>query len=224
MYQLSNPTVTNSTATISRQDVINWINSLTLKFGQCRSKQCCNSTEQCPQRCCRIIKIEKLEDLVDGFVICILFNTLFPDYINEGRIKPNSPYYDDRLKNWKLAQNVLDKLNIELEIKVDLILKGNTAQLLRIAQWLILFCEENKLSKSKVTSPIKDRNILIKSSKIQQQEQIIKSLSAERDEYYTKLADIENEIKIIKNANITEMLFGISTNELCDRLNQILSQ
>merc|ERR1719197_2350714 len=101
MYQLSNPTVTNSTATISRQDVINWINSLTLK-------------------------IEKLEDLIDGFVICILFNTLFPDYINEGRIKPNSPYYDDRLKNWKLAQNVLDKLNIELEIKVDLILKGNT--------------------------------------------------------------------------------------------------
>ena len=105
---------------------------------------------------------------------------------------------------------------------------------------MILFCEENKLSKSKVTSPIKDRNILIKSSKIQQQEQIIKyvypsnrtvlyscvfrSLSAERDEYYTKLADIENEIKIIKNANITEMLFGISTNELCDRLNQILSQ
>ena len=96
------------------------------------------------------------------------------------------------------------------------------------------------MSKSKVTSPIKDRNILIKSSKIQQQEQIIKylylstrtvlyfcvfrSLSAERDEYYTKLADIENEIKIIKNANITEMLFGISTNELCDRLNQILSQ
>ena len=60
--------------------------------------------------------------------------TIIIDYINEARIKPNSPYYDDRLKNWKLAQNVLDKLNIELEIKVDLILKGNTAQLLRIAQ------------------------------------------------------------------------------------------
>jgi hypothetical protein len=89
---------------------------------------------------------------------------------------------------------------------------------------LILFCEENKLSKSKITrSPGKEKNILIRMSKLDEQEAIIKSLSEERNNYYSKLVDIEDEIRTLNLANITTKLFGISTSELCQRLTQIIN-
>ena len=53
-------------------------------------------------------------------------------------------------------------------------------------------------------------------------EYIFRTLAEERDHYYTKLKDIEEEVKLIKETSTFDRLFGLSTTKFCERLNEIL--
>ena len=49
-----------------------------------------------------------------------------------------------------------------------------------------------------------------------------RTLAEERDLYFTKLKDIELELKLIKETSSFDRLFGLSTTKFCERLNDIL--
>ena len=70
------------------------------------------------------------------------------DLLNEGRIKTDAKFDYERYSNWKLVQNVLDKLNLDKKINIDRVLGGTRTEVLEMAQWMILFYEQNKLGKS----------------------------------------------------------------------------
>ena len=57
---MHNPTLTTATANASRQEVVNWFNSLELSI---KNKQ---------------VKLVTVDELVDGVPICLFFSKLFP--------------------------------------------------------------------------------------------------------------------------------------------------
>ena len=57
---MHNPTLTTATANASRQEVVNWFNSLELSV---KNKQ---------------VKLVTVDELVDGVPICLFFSKLFP--------------------------------------------------------------------------------------------------------------------------------------------------
>jgi len=196
------PTYTSSTANASRKEVVEWFNAFKLKS---------KSYE---------VKLTSIVDLTDGTAVCLFFALHFPALLNESRIKFHAIYEHDRLFNWKLIQEVLDKLQVKKLVKVDRILSGNCrTEILEFSQWLILFYEQNhgqslrSPEKAAVQQPKEDKQALI-----------IKSLIQERDLYYSKLRDIEEELHYIEAAKGLDRLFGLSTGQFCQRLRDILSR
>merc|ERR1712189_151234 len=99
--------------------------------------------------------------------------------------------------NWKMVQHVLDRLNLDKRINVDRVISGTRTEVLEMAQWMILFYEQNKLGNRGLKQASKETPASPK-SKEEEQEEIIRTLAEERDLYFTKLKDIELELKLIK--------------------------
>lgn len=93
--------------------------------------------------------------------------------LNEGRIKLNAKYEHDRFANWKLVQNVLDKLDLDKKINIDRILSGTRSELLEMAQWMVLFYEQNKVGQKRGMKASKEAPATPK-TKEQEQEEIIR--------------------------------------------------
>ena len=104
--------------------------------------------------------------------LLIPINT-FLDLLNEGRIKIDAKYEHDRYSNWKLVQNVLDKLHLDKTINIDRIISGTRTEVLEMAQWMILFYEQNKLGNRGLKQASKETPASPK-SKEEEQEEIIR--------------------------------------------------
>ena len=90
--------------------------------------------------------------------------------LNEGRIKTDAKFDHERYSNWKLVQNVLDKLNLDKKINIDRVLGGTRTEVLEMAQWMILFYEQNKLGKAGLKQASKETPELPKSREEEQDE------------------------------------------------------
>ena len=207
---MHNPTLTTATANASRQEVVNWFNSLELEI---KSKK---------------IKLVTIDQLVDGVPICLFFSKLFPskysfaakssqnlvlpqlsDLLNEGRIKTDAKFDYERYSNWKLVQNVLDKLNLDKKINIDRVLGGTRTEVLEMAQWMILFYEQNKLGKAGLKQASKETPESPKTRE-EEQDEIIRY----RSWFYTFTINQTSKLKhslelLLKNVTTTTLNWRI---------------
>ena len=82
-------------------------------------------------------------------------------------------YEHDRYANWKMVQHVLDRLNLDKRINVDRVISGIRTELLEMAQWMILFYEQNKLGKHRLKEATREAPPTPK-TKEEEQEDIIR--------------------------------------------------
>merc|ERR1712137_221898 len=73
-------------------------------------------------------------------------------------------------------------------------------------------------------SEVKNRQTLSPSKRSKKhQEDIIRTLAEERDSYFSKLKDIEDELRLIEEqTKNSSLFFGMTSKTFCERLNKIL--
>merc|ERR1712063_231449 len=75
-------------------------------------------------------------------------------------------------------------------------------------------------------SEVKNRQSLSPSKRSKKhQEDIIRTLAEERDSYFSKLKDIEDELRLIEEqTKNSSLFFGMTSKTFCERLNKILTK
>merc|ERR1719436_1206082 len=151
----------------SRQSLLKWLNSLELSA-----------------------PVDSFTDLMSGELLCLVLSQLFPTELKPNHITKDAELNYDRLKNFKLLHKICSRYDIANSINVENIVEcNNVVQLVELVKlihayymesvFILQHNNEMRRAKQRATN---NRN------------EIIETLSNERNLYYSKLRLIEDEL------------------------------
>merc|ERR1712062_338711 len=149
----------------SRQELVTWMNSLELDFEK---------------------PIEDFDCLLNGEVLCLILNKLFPVELRKRQIERNAVLDFDKKKNFKLISRICSKNNI--------------VQLVDLTRAIKSFYTQNYFKLQ--LNAEKEKHRLQES---REKDEIIRLLSDERDNYSSKLKSIKSELEMLRNINRLKM-------------------
>ncbi|GJN26260.1 hypothetical protein PR202_gb14179 [Eleusine coracana subsp. coracana] len=174
---------------VGRGEILNWINA-TLQ-----------------------LSLAKVEEAASGAVQCQLMDMVHPGVVPMHKVNFDAKTEYDRIQNYKILQDVFNKLRISKNIEVNKLVKGRPLDNLEFLQWLKRYCDsvnggimnENYSPAERRSKGYKERSLKgNKSSKSLQANRLsgtdsadgdlkvsVDSIEKERDFYFSKLRDIE---------------------------------
>merc|ERR1712212_101517 len=188
----------------SRQELLTWINALDLDYSKA---------------------IDSFDHVKNGEILCLILNQLFPIELRKRHIERDAVLTYDRRKNYKLIKRIAIKYNICSNDQKFEELAENTSKSSSITQLVELTSRIRDFYMANCYILQQNReNERIKQEESKEREQVIKILSNERDEYFTKLRMIEDELAAMKKLNLS-LKKPMDRNEklVLDRINSILS-
>merc|ERR1712212_99423 len=194
----------------SRQELLIWINTLELDYQKA---------------------IDDCDQLLNGEVLCLIVHELFPAELRVRQVVRNATLNYDRKKNFKTLKKVCAKNKIAEYVNFEEIVEQNNIfQLVELVRAIHAFYMSNffmlqqNREERRVKEAKEEARQKLKKAESENREQVIKKLADERDVYYTKLRQIEEEIKALVEFN-RRRLKPIDKQEklVLDRIQSILS-
>jgi hypothetical protein len=151
----------------SRQSLLKWLNSLELRA-----------------------PVDSFTDLMSGESLCLVLSQLFPNELKPNQITKDAQLNYDRRKNFKLLHKICSKYSIAKSINVENIVEcNNVVQLVELVKLIHAYYMENFFI-------LQHNNELKRANQraLDNRNQIIQTLSNERNQYFSKLRSIEDEL------------------------------
>eukprot|EP00123_Amoebidium_parasiticum_P018658 comp24262_c4_seq6/m.45072 comp24262_c4_seq6/g.45072 ORF comp24262_c4_seq6/g.45072 comp24262_c4_seq6/m.45072 type:complete len:265 (-) comp24262_c4_seq6:442-1236(-) len=120
----------NATVTLSRHELLAWVNGYT---GH---------------------NVTKVEDLSAGSAYCVMFNVLFPGSVAMGKIKINTKLEHEKLANLKALQLAFSKHKVDKNIPIDRLVKGRFQDNFEFLQWFKVFFDANYSGQDPPSVPV----------------------------------------------------------------------
>ncbi|XP_040061625.1 microtubule-associated protein RP/EB family member 1-like [Ixodes scapularis] len=115
-----NVSTTNSTTeTLSRYDMINWVND------------------------CLHTHYTRIEELCSGAAYCQFMNMMFPGCVNLRKVKVKANLEHEYIQNFKVLQASFKKVGVDKNIPVDQMIKGRFQDNFEFVQWFKKFFDAN---------------------------------------------------------------------------------
>eukprot|EP01134_Creolimax_fragrantissima_P006361 CFRG6361T1 len=130
----------NAVPTISRIELINWVNELAGT----------NYT--------------KVEQLCSGYAYCRIFADLFPGTLNMNRVKESAIPETIKIANLKVLQLAFMKVSVDKVVPIEMLIKGKFQGNLEFLQWFRKFHEANGGDKMPPAAPLSTSFVTNKSS------------------------------------------------------------
>lgn len=104
---------------MGRQEIINWVN----EFFQ--------------------TNYTKIEQMASGAIHAQILDAIYPGKVPLGKVKFEAKLEYEWVKNWKVVQDVFNKLKIEKVIEVEKLVKGRYQDNLEMMQWIKAYFDRN---------------------------------------------------------------------------------
>ncbi|KAJ0975245.1 hypothetical protein J5N97_017210 [Dioscorea zingiberensis] len=155
------------------------------------------------------LSLSRVEEAASGAVQCQMLDMVHPGIVPMHKVNFDAKSEYDMIQNYKLLQEVFNKLKIEKHIEVNKLVKGRPLDNLEFLQWLKRYCDSvNGGIMNENYNPVERRNKVGKERSLRGIHKSSKSLQAnsllitdlklsvdnmekERDFYFAKLRDVE---------------------------------
>ncbi|KAL8215982.1 hypothetical protein R6Q57_022819 [Mikania cordata] len=155
------------------------------------------------------LNLSRIEEAASGAVQCQMLDMTYPGVVPMHKVNFDARTEYDMIQNYKVLQDVFNKLKIDKHIEVNKLVKGRPLDNLEFLQWLKRYCDsvnggimnenynpvERRGSKQKPSAKAIESDcseeIQALSNEITELKIFVDLLEKERDYYFAKLRDIE---------------------------------